>query len=172
MTISKPELSVMLKTDQTEVVQLISAAMNPDEAKWARQTFDFHFSCQNLGTDSTRQFYVAKLEKVVIGVVGLHQYRWGPDENVWLSWFAVSPDYQGQGIGKWLLSEVTQLARNKGYRKMFIETYQNQTFQRAIEFYQNQGFRQVGSISRFLPDESDMLVFMLSIDDQIVMQPE
>lgn len=154
----------MQASQQAEVTDLITAAMNADEGKWAQQTFDFHFACLEKGMDSSRQFYIARSGEVIAGVVGLHQYRWGPAENVWLSWFAVRPDYQGQGVGKWLLTEILKTARDQGYRKMFIETYQAKTFSRAIEFYQRQGFRRVGSVEHFLPDNSDMLIFVRNID--------
>lgn len=166
------EITEMQSADQREVVNLISAAMNDKEGRWAKQTFDFHFNCQQQGTDSTRSFYVALTDDTIVGIVGLHQYRWGPEENVWLSWFAVKPDYQGRGVGKWLLGEIRQAARQKGYRKIFIETYLNDTFQRAIDFYQRQGFHQVGSIERFLPDNSNMLVFMQELDSHVEGQPD
>lgn len=154
----------MQASHQSEVEVLIAEAMNDDEGRWAKQTFDFHFTCVEKGIDSSRQFYIALLDSIIIGIVGLHQYRWGPEENVWLSWFAVRPDYQGQGMGKWLMTKIQKTARDQGYRKMFIETYQEATFHRAIEFYHHQGFQQVGSIEQFLPDKSDMLVFSRNID--------
>jgi ribosomal protein S18 acetylase RimI-like enzyme len=146
-----------------QVEELITAAMNEDEGRWASKTFDFHFDCLQKGIDSTRQFYIALINKRVIGVVGLHQYRWGPEENIWLSWFAVSPDQQRKGIGKWLFLKMLNTAQQQGYRKIFIETYQNATFEKAISFYQQQGFREQGRVAGYLPDGSDMLVFQLDI---------
>ena len=154
----------MQSSDQVDVIALITAAMDDEEAAWAQQTFEFHFSCQQKGIDSTRQFHAAWLGDVLAGIVGLHRYRWGPAENVWLSWFAVRPDYQGQGIGKWMLGEIKKVARKQGYRKLFIETYRSPTFTRAIEFYQQQGFKQAGSVANFLSDNSDMLVFVQDLD--------
>jgi len=138
--------------------------MNENEGRWVRQTFDFHFDCLEKGIDSSRQFYIALLDSTIVGIIGLHHSRWGPDENVWLSWFAVRPDYQGQGIGKWLMTNIQKTALDQGYRKLFVETYREATFHRAIGFYQQQGFQQVGSIAQFLPDGSDMLVFARNLD--------
>jgi len=159
-----PNIIEMQASQQADVEAVIAAAMNADEARWAKQTFDFHFACHRHGIDSTRQFYVACVENDIIGVAGLHQYRWGPEENIWLSWFAVAPPYQGHGVGKYLLREVCNIARQQGYIKIFIETYNQATFKHAVEFYQRQGFRPVGSVEQFLPDQSEMLVFMRAID--------
>ncbi|MGD8784228.1 MAG: GNAT family N-acetyltransferase [Thioalkalispiraceae bacterium] len=157
------EYIVMLPQHQQAVVSVITAAMNSDEAEWAKQTFDFHFSCLAQGINSAREFYLAKFNEEIAGITGLHRYRWGPVENVWLSWFAVSPSYQKQGAGKWLLSKMLEKASRDGYRKLFIETYENNTFKSAVEFYRSQGFRQVGKVDGYLPDGSAMLVFMLDI---------
>ena len=80
------EFVEMQASHQSDVEALIVAAMNEDEGEWARQTFDFHFACLKVGIDSTRQFYIACADDVIIGIVGLHHPRWGPEENVWLSW--------------------------------------------------------------------------------------
>jgi GNAT superfamily N-acetyltransferase len=161
---SAPEYIEMKSQHQPQVEGLIIAAMNEEEGRWARRTFDFHFACLRQGIDSCREFYLASLDSEIVGIVGLHQYRWGPEENVWLSWFAVSPDYQRRGIGTWLFAEMCNNARQKGYRKLFIETYQHATFSKAIEFYRQQGFREAGKIEKYLPDGSDMLVFEFDID--------
>ena len=158
-----PQYIKMESHHQPQVEDLITAAMNKDEGRWAKQTFDFHFACVAQGIDSSREFNVALLNGEVIGIVGLHHYRWGPEQNIWLSWFAVRPDQQRKGVGQWLFTEMCKQARKKGYEKVFIETYQHATFDRAVKFYQQQGFREVGRIARYLADGSDMLVFQLNI---------
>lgn len=50
-------------------------------------------------------------------------------------------------------------ARVRGYLKLFVETYQNSTFEKAIKFYSRQGFSKAGSVLNYLPDNSDMIVF-------------
>ncbi len=162
------EFVEMTADDQVAVQALIGRAMNPDELEFARQTFDFHFACLSAKSDtpldSMRSFYLAKNGSKINGVIGLHRYRWGPSENIWLSWFAVEPELQGQGIGKWMLDKIEQIIREKGYKKLFIETYRHDTFNRALAFYQRQGFLQVGQIDSYLMDGSDMLVFVKSLD--------
>ena len=157
------EFLEMESEHRDQVVELIVSAMDEDEGRWARKTFDFHFECRAKNIDSTRQFYIVLNTNQVIAVAGLHRYRWGPEQNIWLSWFAVRPDHQRKGIGKWLFSQVRETAERQGYRKMFIETYRHATFEKAIRFYQRHGFCQTGEVPGYLPDGSDMLVFQLDI---------
>ena len=130
------KLDKMCRQDIDESVDLIAAAMNPTEAK----------------------YYVYKKHGRITGLVGLHNYIWGPEENVWLTWFCVHPDCQNSGIGSWLFDEVEKLAFNRGYRKFFIETYDSEDFAVARRFYTARGFENKGSIQNYLPDKSAMVV--------------
>lgn len=152
------KLQPMQTAHQSAVLDIILQAMDAQEAEWAAQTFAFYFSCLDNGIDPKRRLYVGLLDGEIIGVTGLHEYRWGPPQNVWLSWFAVHPGQQGQGHGKALLTRIEQIAAELGYHKMFIETYSHPTFGRAREFYRRQGYGLQGRISDYLPDGSDMSV--------------
>lgn len=152
-------LQAMQVTEVDSVCNLIGAAMNAAEAGWARQTFDFHFACQAQGLDDGRRYYTCQLESNIVAIGGLHHYDWGPAENVWLAWFAVHPDYQRQGLGRRMLAELEVKARDAGYRKFFIETYEHPDFASAQRFYQACGFAQHGRIANYLSDAEDMLVY-------------
>ncbi|HOP40540.1 MAG TPA: GNAT family N-acetyltransferase [Geobacteraceae bacterium] len=143
-----------------EAATLIGEAMNADEKAWARATIERHFAMRAKGLDDGRRYFALPANGAVVGITGLHHYEWGPDENVWLGWFAVSPKLQGRGFGTHLLTETEQAARALGYRKLFIETYDTPTFARAIRFYQRAGFRKAGTIETYLPDGSAMLVLL------------
>jgi ribosomal protein S18 acetylase RimI-like enzyme len=139
---------------------LIGEAMNPDEGTWARVTIERHFGLRAKGIEDGRQYFVLLANETLVGITGLHHYEWGPDENVWLGWFAVSPRLQGHGFGVRLMAETERAAQASGYRKLFIETYDSATFSRAIRFYGKAGFRKAGVIENYLPDGSAMLVFL------------
>ncbi|MBI5934736.1 MAG: GNAT family N-acetyltransferase [Chloroflexi bacterium] len=156
----------MVESDIDSVVNLIARAMNLDEGNQARDTFAFHFSCKRYGIDDGRTYYVLPGPAALKGIAGLHHYHWGPQENVWLAWFALDPSLHGQGLGKFLLEAVATKARGLGFTKFFIETYSTPAFARARAFYQAQGFTQAGSIHSYLPDGGNMVVFSkdLTID--------
>ena len=149
----------MNEVDVDACVHLIRQAMNGDEALQARETFRFHFACRRQGFDDGRAYYVLTGPVLIIGLVGLHRYLWGPPENVWLAWFAVDPAFQRQGLGTYLLRHAIGQARRQGRRQFLIETYASPEFARARAFYQAQGFTEVGRIRAYLPNGADMVVY-------------
>jgi len=149
----------MMEEDVAPAIELISAAMNENEAKWARQAMHFYFACKKHGLDSGRDYFVWRHQKKVQGLIGLHRYIWGPRENVWLSWFAVHPAHQGKKIGAGMIDAIEKIAKQSGYKKFLIETYDNPTFERARALYRSKGFTRTGHIENYLPDGSAMLVF-------------
>lgn len=153
-------IRVLLPEMADGAAALIGAAMNPDEGAWARLTIERHFALQAQGQVDGRHYFALLVDGTLAGITGLHHYEWGPEENVWLGWFALSPQLQGRGFGRRLLTETERAARSLGYRKLFVETYATPTFARAIRFYTRTGFRQAGMIENYLPDGSAMLVFL------------
>jgi len=127
----------------------------------ARVTFELHFRLRDLGVDDGRSYFVWLHEGEIAGVTGLHHYTWGPDENVWLAYFGVHPDFGRRGIGTAMLSEMQRLAKAK-YRRFFIETHGDN--EQAHRFYQSQGFREAGSIAGYNPDGAPMKVFVKDLE--------
>ena len=150
----------MQDADIEAVCGLIADAMSGEEAKRARRSFHFHFQGKAHGLDDGRQYFTCAVDGRLVGVTGLHHYEWGPAENVWLAWFAVHPDYQRQGIGRYLLHATEQLAQARGYHKLFIETYDHPDFAKARQFYTACGFMPAGEIHQYLPGPHKMIVYL------------
>ncbi|OHB63559.1 MAG: hypothetical protein A2Y76_02525 [Planctomycetes bacterium RBG_13_60_9] len=142
-----------------EAAALVTRAMNADEGRWATKTMRFHFECRRHQLDDGRIYYVWRQGGGIKGLVGLHHVIWGPEENVWLAWFAVDPDSQGRGLGRRLLAEIEQVAAGKGYWKLLVETYEHEDFAKARRFYENNGFRETGRVANYLSDGSAMIVY-------------
>jgi ribosomal protein S18 acetylase RimI-like enzyme len=159
MTYAAIHLQPMEEKDVEEATRLISRALNQAEGEWAAQTFRFHFDCRRHNLPDGRDYLVWKPDGTLRGLTGLHHDLWGPAENVWLAWFAVDPEFQRQGIGGRMLRIVEERATDKGYRKLLVETYRHAEFDPALAFYRARGFQEIGSISNYLPDGSDMVVF-------------
>jgi GNAT superfamily N-acetyltransferase len=156
-------LRPMEEADIGQAVSLISRVMNPDEGGYAAQAMHLHFSCRRQGINDGRIFYVLSYGPRILGIVGLHHYAWGPPENVWLSWFALDPELQGQGIASRLLDAVIAEAKRHNFMKFFIETYDSPEFARARAFYRAQGFQEAASIPHWLPGGGAMVVFYREI---------
>ena len=65
----------------------------------------------------------------------------------------------GKGIGSLLLSELEQIVRNKGGRKLFIFT--NDGDDRVIEFYKKNGYVDAGRIQDYQYGKDNSAVFLL-----------
>ena len=159
MTDEAHHIEKMTEQHVEEAVVLISRAMNPSESKWAKKTMTYHFKCARNGINDGRSYFVWQSANRVFGLVGLHHYLWGPEQNVWLSWFAVEPSLQRQGHGSALLKAIESLALDHGYRKFLVETYAHPDFTSARAFYASQGFSEVGRISNYLDDGCNMIVY-------------
>jgi len=157
------EIEPMREKQVDEAVRLIDISMNSDEAAWARKSMEFYFACGGHGIDSGRDYYVWREQGQIFGLIGLHRYIWGPEENVWLSWFAVHPEHQGRGAGAALIKEIRERASRAGYKKLLVETYDSPTFEKARRFYMANGFERSGRIDNYLRDGSAMIVLAMQI---------
>ena len=82
--------------------------------------------------------YFAKLNNEIIGTVALKKV----EETVFeLSKMAVSPHYQGLGVGKKLGEHLINEAKGIGCKKLFLES--NQKLTPAINLYKKLGFVEV-----------------------------
>jgi len=152
-------LMSMTEGDIETAVALVSRAMNADEGRWADRTMRFHFSCRSHALDDGRTYYVWRQDGAIRGLVGLHHVIWGPEQNVWLAWFAVDPQCQGRGLGRTLLAAAEKTATDQGYRQLLVETYEHSNFDKARRFYANNGFCQAGRIAGYLDDGSAMVIY-------------
>jgi ribosomal protein S18 acetylase RimI-like enzyme len=74
----------------------------------------------------------------------------------------VAPDHQRQGCAQRILDELHQRARDAGYSTFVLTTSNRQSA--AMEFYEANGFEEVGREHVELPDESfDMLFYEKSL---------
>lgn len=77
----------------------------------------------------------------VLGTVGLYRYRKDSDEAVWLSWYCVSPEARGQGVGACLLDFVIDKAKESGARYLRLYTGDDEIMAKAQGVYESRGLR-------------------------------
>ena len=61
--------------------------------------------------------------------------QFNSDEESQIRYMAVAEDYQGQGLGRQILSSLEDIAREKGLHRMVLQAREN-----AIPFYKNSGY--------------------------------
>lgn len=99
------------------------------------KTFYDFFSNYNPNKD---RIWFAELDEEIIGAIAIIGHS--PIEAQ-LRWFILHPDYRGKGIGRILYKEALDYCREKGYKKVFLATTQDQ--QIAIRMYIQEGFKKV-----------------------------
>ncbi|MBN1545105.1 MAG: GNAT family N-acetyltransferase [Syntrophaceae bacterium] len=163
------DLYEMTSNDIKPAVLLIADIMDDGEAEYAHITMRHHFNCKMLSLHDGREYYTLKNRgNHLLGLLGLHHYEWGPHENVWLAWFGICQELRGQGIGKNLINFAEEFAYDRGYRKLFIETYSGPVFKDARVFYEKSGFRQAGTIANYMPNGDDMLIYYKKLGKDIL----
>lgn len=105
-----PQFRAMERSDLGGVLRIIS---QHDED-------DFEEAREELREDMEGMFVLVDKGKVA-GVTGAHVDPHS-DDVVWLSWTYVDIERQGQGLGKTMFNGVTEMLRNEGMRKLFINT--------------------------------------------------
>jgi len=99
-----------------------------------------------------------------IGLTGLYRRLWEEEQegNYWLGWFAVDPDFQGQGMGERLLRATMALCTAKGGRRLSIETAPE--LQSARRLYRRLGFTEAPAIPDYWKEGSDLILFHRRLD--------
>ncbi|MBP6687156.1 MAG: GNAT family N-acetyltransferase [Lacibacter sp.] len=83
----------------------------------------------------------------IIGTVNLQQHERG----VYLGMFAVSPNQQGGGIGKQLLSAADDYAKNIGSPKIYMSVISVR--KELIDWYKRHGYAETDERKPFMEDE-------------------
>jgi ribosomal protein S18 acetylase RimI-like enzyme len=53
----------------------------------------------------------------------------------------VSPSYRSKGIGSQLIEKVVEMAKKRGFQKVYVNTYSDNI--KAIDFYEKSGFKKI-----------------------------
>lgn len=87
--------------------------------------------------------------EVVIGIGGF----WQVLEEAHINILAIHPQYQGQGLGKLLLSKLLCQAKNLGLERATLEVRASNHV--ALVMYQKFGFQEAGRRPNYYPDNSE-----------------
>ncbi|MFH1307457.1 MAG: GNAT family N-acetyltransferase [archaeon] len=111
--------------------------------KWFKASLDFEKNKkihQEFDVTSSR-YWVALVNKEVLGVIGLYTLLYDENEAYWIGWYCVDDKSRGKGIGKALLDFAINKAKqdNKKYIRLYTSKESNE--KRANEIYDKLGFK-------------------------------
>ena len=124
----------------------VAPRMHPGQTASPRDpaTFDRFFSDMGDGNFLTKpgaQAFVATIDGQSCGVISFYPDRdyFTDHPRVYVDNLAVTQESEGKGVGRALLDYVERWARGHGYREVVLDVFAGN--QRAIAFYERQGYR-------------------------------
>jgi putative acetyltransferase len=119
--------------DQAPAQQLILAGLGEH---WGAIDFSLNQDLNDIGhTYANGTFLVATFDDKIIGTGALLPAMEGTGQIVRMS---VHREWRRQGIGRRLLDALIQAARQRGYRRLLLET--TSSWQEVVQFYRRYGF--------------------------------
>lgn len=115
----------------------------------------------NEDTEPNYPKFVARQGQIPVGFVSATK-PWDTTNTWFLSWYAVSPSFQNQGIGAQLLQHIEHVLAKTDAPRMYIDTVDSPDTitQKTNAFYRKHGYREVGKIPQyFSEDESKVIYF-------------
>ncbi len=91
--------------------------------------------------DETRDgFWIVCLNNRIEGGIAIDGIKAATD-GAHLRWFILSPEVRGRGFGNRLMEEALSFCKNKGYRRIYLETFEG--LHAARHLYEKFGFKLV-----------------------------
>lgn len=82
-----------------------------------------------------------------------------------LYWIVVDATFQGQGVGRRLLTQTEQIIHNAGGRRMYAETSSRAQYRPTRTFYRHTGFRQVARLKDFYAPGDSKIIYCKTLGD-------
>lgn len=125
------KLRQMIAEDVMECTDIIRQTMGGGWAESYRQIMEK----ETFDGDVYRQVVMG--EEKILGFGGV--FSDGITPWMWVSWFAVRPKYQRNGIGKMLIDASIAKAQKRGFRRIYVKTYTTPRFQRCANVLHGNG---------------------------------
>lgn len=154
-----PELRIMVMSDLSKVLKIISAHDN-DDGESAETDY------QNNGIEHQ---YVLISNGRIIGITGYRPVD-ETDETYWLSWTYLEKAYQGRGFGRLMLSQLFDQLSKLGARKIFVKVsdYEDKKlgsiYHNAFKTYRALGFTEEVINNDFYDDSENQHILSLTFN--------
>lgn len=146
--------------DKEEILSVIGSYPFKWDKRIAKRYYDDYFD-ESISLRGDKVFVLASGKKVV-GVLGysLDMYE---TKNYWLKWFYVHQGYQGKRFGTRLLNYVARRLRQKGVKKLFVETSSDAAYRNALLMYLDKGFRIEAAVTDYYSKGEDRIILSKTI---------
>ncbi len=116
------------------------------------------------------RFYVVEIDGQLAGVTGYSRIIEAPT-SAWLSWTYVDTHFQRQGVGSYLVAELSTLLKKRGVERLFIATSDYKEdgidiYAGARRFYERLGARCDLKIPNFYQMDESKYIYRLIIGEQ------
>jgi len=149
-------IRLFTKKDKPVVMRILRSMpeFTPAEVTVAEEVIDSYLA------DTTRSGYYILVAEVDSAVAGYICYGPAPlTEGTWdIYWIVVTPEKQGQGIGRALIAFAEGKIRGAGGRLVLVETSSQPHYEETRRFYQRQGYELICQVSDFYAPGDDKLV--------------
>lgn len=113
--------------------------------------------------------YIAKQQGKIVGVISLLPVD---KQTIEIKNIAISPAYQGKGLGSWILKKAEEIARKGGYITIIVGTADCGTKQ--IQFYEKHGYSKYAIKENFFLENYAQTIYEngIILTDMIMLKKE
>ncbi len=151
-----PKIRPVTKEDKPAIVRILknTPEFTPAEVVVAKEVLDSYLHNPE---GSGYHILVAEVDSAVSGYI-----CYGPTpltEGTWdVYWIAVSPDSQGRGIGRALITCAESKMREASARMIILETSSQPSYEKTHRFYYSLGYQLIARIPDFYTAGDDLLI--------------
>lgn len=131
--------------DTPQLVDLIKLHVPESFAETEIQDFEDYLNFE------IEQYFVIQVNEMAVACGGIN-FK-GTTDQAWLSWDIVHPDFQSKGLGSILLNHRIEVIK----RMPQIHTLWVRTSQKAIQFYEKNGFKTIKHVPDFWAEGFDLV---------------
>ncbi len=129
--------------DLNDEVFIDNSKYDPDlKVDWAQSSVGKNYFTE-LVNNPDALCLIAEENNVLVGYIasGPKEINYRNSKYIEIENMGISPQHRSKGIGSQLIEKVIELAKEKGFQKVFVNTYFGNT--KAIDFYERNGFNKI-----------------------------
>ncbi len=149
-----------------EIFQVTFADKNTPEnmEAYINRGFDREKLCEEL-KDLNSDFFFLNADEQIAGYMKINeapsQTEINDESSLEVERIYLSAEYQGKGLGQYLMQQAINIAQNRGKRYIWLGVWEKN--EKALRFYKKNGFYKIGAHS-FVMGDDDQTDFLMRKD--------